>query len=131
MAVDVENRVGQPLRRILPVLIVAAAYFVVRQRVMDPFEYGDASRRADVSNVEYLYSQTVAWWHYVGRWLLAVDLVADDPSFPVYRSPVHPHVLSAVGAWIVIGGVVLAQWRRRPHLAFLTIGALAGADTGT
>ena len=116
---------GRTLRRLAPILAIVAVYFLVRREVMAPFEYEAASRRDDVSHLEYLATQVVAWWHYVGRWVLAVDYVADDAAYPVYRSLRAPRLLAALGAWVVAAACALRWWRSRPYVLFLGASALA------
>ena len=113
------------VRRMLPVLVVAVAYFAIRLKLMSAFEYGDASRRADVTNFEYLMTQVVAWWYYVGHWVAPVNLVADHGNFPVTRSLLDGTFLLASSGWLLVATLCISQWKPRPYLAFLAVSALA------
>ncbi len=111
--------------RLAPALVFTAGYFLVRREVMAPFEYEEARRIADVGVLDYLMTQTVALWHYVGRWFLAVELVADEALYPVSRSLAEPRVLLALGGWAVVATLLAAAWRTRPYLTVLGVSALA------
>lgn len=113
------------LRRLAPFLLVAAGYFVVRARLMAPFEFEESRRAAGVSALDYLLTQTVVWWQYVLNWFAPVNLVADQGDYPVYRSLLSGPVPFAIGGWLVVGALLLASWKRRPYLAFLALSALA------
>lgn len=113
------------LRRIAPALVVTAAYFVIRWRVMAPFPFADTRHAADVGAYQYFLTQLTAWWHYVARWVAPVALVADDLAYPVYRSIAHPVVLLALGGWLLVVAVLIAAWKRAPHFLCLAIAALA------
>jgi Tfp pilus assembly protein PilF len=113
------------LRRGWPFLVVTAAYFAIRERLMAPFQFEIARHAADVGPHEYLATQTVAWWHYVANWFAPVKLIADDLAFPVYRSFLAPPVLLAVGGLAAVTALLLGLWRTRPYQAFLALSAVA------
>ncbi len=113
------------LVRLGPLLVITGVYFVVRTILMAPYDFEDARHAADVGPYQYLITQTVAWWYYVGKWFAPLELVADNLAFPVYRSVLDGKVLLAIGAWIGVAALLIAQWRSRPHLSFLAIAALA------
>ena len=113
------------LRRLWPVLVVAGAYMVVRSVVMADFNLGEASRRSDVSSLEYLQTQVVAWGYYLRHWFVPLGLVADQGNYHVYRSLLEGTLLLAIGLWCVAGAFLVSQWKTRPYLLFLTLSALA------
>lgn len=113
------------LRRLAPALAVTAVYFVIRWKVMSPYPFGDSVHAPDVGGYEYFLTQLTAWWHYVLRWIAPVRLVADNLAYPVYRSWTEPDVLLALGGWVVVCALLIAAWRRAPHLLFLAVAALA------
>lgn len=115
----------QTLRRILPLLAVAAAYFAVRMQVMAPFNFDESRRQPGVTALDYLLTQTVVWWEYVAHWFVPVGLVADHGSYPVYRSIFSGPVPLAILGWLGVAALALASWRKQPWLAFLAISALA------
>lgn len=113
------------LRRMAPALAVTLLYFVVRWRVMTPFPFDETRHAADVGAYEYFLTQLTAWWHYMARWIAPVGLVADDLAYPVYRSPLHPVVLLALGGWLLVAATLVVAWKRAPHFLCLAIVALA------
>jgi len=116
---------GGTLRRLWPFLAVSAGYAAVRAKLMAPFPFADTRGATGVGPLDYLFTQTVVWWAYVGKWFAPVGLVADHGDYPVYRSLVDGPVFMAVLAWGAVAAVLLAAWRTRPWLAFLAISALA------
>ena len=114
------------LRRLWPMLLVTLVYwFGVRGPLMSDFEYEQASRLQDVTSIDYFRTQLVAWWHYVARWFGATELVADNAVFTIHRSFLEPRVLLALGGWGLVCAFLLGSWRKRPHLTFLAVSALA------
>ena len=61
----------------------------------------------------------------MARWIAPVGLVADDLAYPVYRSPLHPVVLLALGGWLLVAATLVVAWKRAPHFLCLAIVALA------
>jgi len=112
------------LGRLWPFAIVTVGYGAIRARLLPAF-LEDARHAEGVGAFDYLWTQTTAGWHYVGRWLLATDLVADDLSYPVYASPWAPEVLASIGGWILVAAVLRASYARSPHYTFLALSALA------
>ncbi len=113
------------LRRLGPALVVIAAYFVIRWRVMAPFPFDETRHAADVGAYEYFLTQLTAWWHYILRWLAPVRLVSDNLAYPVYRTVKDPVVLLALGGWVLVFALLIASWKRAPHLLFLALVGLA------
>lgn len=113
------------LARLTPALAITAVYFVIRWRVMAPFPFDETRHAADVGASTYLATQLTAWWYYVGRWVAPIRLVADYLAYPVFRSWLDPVVLLAAGAWIAVGALLVAAWKRAPYLLFLSLAALA------
>ncbi len=113
------------LHRMWPLLAVTVVYFVIRQVLLAPYETEVARRQQDVTSLDYLLTQFVVWWQYVLNWLAPLNLIADNASYPVYRSLLQKPVMLALAGWLLVGGALLAAWRTRPWLAFLAISALA------
>jgi len=113
------------LRRLAPILVIAAGYFVIRWRLMAPFDFADSRRASGATALDYFWTQTVVWWEYIRHWFAPVGLVADHGNYPVYRSPLSGPVPLALLSWIAIGSALLLGWKRRPWLAFVAISALA------
>ncbi len=113
------------LRRLWPHVSVSLFYFVIRWQVMQPFAYADLSRRVDVGPHSYFITQGVAIWHYLYRWFVPLNLVADNPAFPAYRSVLDAPVLLALGALIVLFTLLLSLWRSHAPLVFLALSAYA------
>ena len=113
------------LRRMAPALGVTALYFLIRWRVMAPFPFDETRHAADVGAYEYFLTQLTAWWHYVARWIVPVHLVADHLAYPVYRSPLHPVVLLALGGWLLVAAALVRVWNRAPQYLCLAIVAAA------
>ncbi|HEU4994982.1 MAG TPA: tetratricopeptide repeat protein [Gemmatimonadaceae bacterium] len=113
------------LVRLAPALAVTIAYFVIRSRVMAPFPFADTRHAPDVGASTYLATQLTAWWYYIARWIAPVRLVADYLAYPVYRSWLDPVVLLSTGGWLAVGTMLVANWKRSPHLVFLAVASLA------
>ena len=67
----------------------------------------------------------MAAWHYLYRWFAPLNLVADNPAFPVYRSVLEPAVLLACGALVLLLALLLFLWRSHAPLVFLVFSAYA------
>ncbi|MDH5526513.1 MAG: tetratricopeptide repeat protein [Nitrospirota bacterium] len=113
------------LRRLAPFLAATAAYLAIRAPLMARFPFGDSREGTGIGNLDYLYTQLVVWWAYVGKWFAPVDLVADQGNYPVYRSLLEPTVLVAAGGWALVTALLITGWQKRPHQAVLAISALA------
>jgi len=113
------------LRRLAPMLVVAAGYAVVRVQVMAPFNFEESRRAPGVSALDYFWTQTVVWWEYLRNWFLPIGLVADHANYPVYRSPIAGPVPVALLGWTVVALALLWGWRKRPWLLFIAVSALA------
>jgi protein O-mannosyl-transferase len=113
------------LKRLAPWFVVAVIYFVIRQIVLAPFEFEEARRAADITNFQYLLTQTVVWWHYVLKWFAPTNLVADYGDYPIYRSVFAGPVLLAIAGWVLVAGLVVAVYKRRPYILFLALSGLA------
>ena len=113
------------LQRLWPHLAVTLLYFVVRWQVMQPFAYAELSRREAVGSYSYFITQGVAIWHYLYRWFVPLNLVADNPAFPAYKSVLDGPVLLAFGALIVVFSLLVSLWRSHAPLVFLAVSAYA------
>jgi tetratricopeptide (TPR) repeat protein len=114
----------QTLIRMMPFLAVTAVYFTIRIRIMPDFSEA-ARHNADITAPVYLWTQITAWWYYLYTWFAPVKLVADDMTYPIFRSPLAPPVILALAGWVLIAGIVAATYRKLPYLAFLAASALA------
>jgi len=114
----------QTLLRMTPFLAVTAVYFAIRIRVMPEFSAA-ARHNADVTALVYLWTQITAWWHYIYTWFAPVNLIADDMTYPIFRTPLAPPVILASAGWVLVAGIAAAAYRRLPYLAFLAVSALA------
>jgi protein O-mannosyl-transferase len=109
----------------LSLFVVITAFYLVCYRIAMS-GYSQAARHAaDVSSLQYLYTQITTWWHYVFNWFAPVNLIADDLNYPIFRSLFAPEVLLALSGWIVVAAVVIRLYPRFPYLPFLGISALA------
>ena len=113
------------LARLVPYLAATGVYFYARGVVMADSPFAQTSQSGDVSRVEYLLTQTTAWWSYVAHWFWPLGLVADDTTFPVRRSLTEPAVLAAVAGWLVVVALCLGSWRRRPYVLVACASGLA------
>jgi tetratricopeptide (TPR) repeat protein len=111
------------LKRIWPHLLATAIYCIIRIFVMAGYDTG-ARHDSGVTPWVYLLTQVTAWWHYVGIWFAPVNLVADDMTYPVFHTILDPHVLLALGGWLLAATVVRMAYQKHPHLFFLTASAL-------
>jgi tetratricopeptide (TPR) repeat protein len=112
------------LVRLAPYLAVTAVYFLIRIRIMPDFA-ALARKSADMTAPAYLWTQITAWWYYVGTWSAPVNLVADNQTYPIFRSPLAPPVLLALAGWVLTAGLIAAVYRKLPYIAFLAVSALA------
>jgi tetratricopeptide (TPR) repeat protein len=119
----IQTMVPSTLVRFWPHLLVAAVYFLIRLKVMAGYDTG-ARHGAEVTPLVYFFTQTTAWWHYVRIWFAPVNLIADNMTYPVFRSLFNPQVLLAAGGWLLVAAAVRMAYARHPHLLFLTISAL-------
>jgi tetratricopeptide (TPR) repeat protein len=88
--------------------------------------YHQAARHAvDMTSTAYLLTQTTAWWHYVLAWFAPVRLVADDLTYPVFRSLLAPEVQLAIAGWVLAAGLIRWFYPRYGYLAFVALSALA------
>ena len=105
------------LIRFTPFMLSVAVYFIIRAVVMSGYDhtarYGD-----DMTSFVYFCTQTTAWWYYVGNWLVPVNLVADTMSYPIYHTIADPHVLLALGGWLLVAAILLERYRKAPYLLF-------------
>jgi hypothetical protein len=112
------------LKRLAPILLITGAYALIRNSLL-PDAHVLSRSNPDVTHLDYLLTQTVAWWHYVAAWWAPVGLVADNLTFPVYRSLLEPAVLMAVTGWVAVAFVLWSLYARHPALMILTLSALA------
>jgi tetratricopeptide (TPR) repeat protein len=88
--------------------------------------YHQAARHAaDMTSAAYLFTQTTAWWHYLLNWFAPVHLVADDLTYPVFRSLLAPEVLLAIAGWVLATGLMVWLYPRYAYLGFAAASALA------
>jgi tetratricopeptide (TPR) repeat protein len=113
----------QTLFKLLPFAVITVVYLAIRLPLIP--DYAVQSRAANnVTHLEYLLTQTTAWWTYVLHWFLPINLVADHANYPIARSLMEPRVMMAVGGWIAVGVLTLRLYRRYPYVPLLTIAAL-------
>ena len=111
---------GALCRRIGPFVAVAAALGVLWWSQTGLAE--SATRAgAGVTPGAYFLTQLRAWWHYVALVPAPLELVADDPTYPVSRSLLEPRVLLALAGWIGVIVLALAAARRAPAVTFLVL----------
>jgi tetratricopeptide (TPR) repeat protein len=113
------------LARIGPSVLVAGIYFVIRALMMAEYPLAESSGRDGLTPIQSLATQFVAWWFYVKQWFAPVGLVADNAVFPDQLSLFSGPALLAGGCWLALFVFLLTQWKRRPHLLFLALSALA------
>lgn len=112
------------LQRLWPFLLVSLVYAIIRVRVVP--DYVVAARELPgASGIGYLATQVTAWWHYVGRYVAPIDLVADDMVYPQFTSFAEPAVLLALGGWVFIGVIARAAYGRYPEVLFALLAGLA------
>jgi protein O-mannosyl-transferase len=117
--------------RTIPFILSAAAYFVIRAVVMSGYDH-TARYSSDMTPFIYLCTQITAWWYYVGKWFAPVNLVADTMSYPIFRNVLDPHVLLAIGGWLLVGSIVIERYRKSPYFLFIvgsSISLLAPTST--
>ena len=107
-----------------PMLLTTAAMAGVRMALLPDFL---AEARSDpwVTHLDYLMTQTTAWWHYVFNWWFPWSLVADDLAYPVYDTFEHPVVFASVYGWCLVGVVLHGIYKHRPCYPILAVSALA------
>jgi len=107
-------------RRLWPFAAVAAALGLLW---WSETGLADSTTRAGtgVTPGAYLLTQLRAWWHYVALLPAPLELVADDPTYPVSRSLLEPRVLLALAGWITVLVLALAAARRTPAVTFLVL----------
>jgi tetratricopeptide (TPR) repeat protein len=111
-------------KKLWPFAVITVVYLVIYTKVMSG--YHEAARHAsDVTPFVYLFTQFTAWWHYVFNWFAPVNLIADDLSYPVFRSLFAPEVLLAIAGGLLVIGLLLRLYPRYPYLIFLAVSALA------
>jgi protein O-mannosyl-transferase len=111
------------LVRMWPHLLIATGYFLIRITVMAGYDTG-ARHDASVTPLVYFFTQTTAWWHYVLNWFAPINLVADNMTYPIFRSLLDAQVLFALGGWLITAMVVRMAYAHHPSLLFLTGSAL-------
>jgi tetratricopeptide (TPR) repeat protein len=112
------------LKRLWVFVAITGVYLVCYWHAMAGYHQA-ARYAADMTPAVYLYTQTTAWWHYVLNWFAPVRLVADDLTYPVFRSPLAPEVLLAIAGWVLAAGLIIWSYPRYPYLAFAAVSALA------
>jgi len=112
------------LKRLWVFVAITGVYLVCYWHAMAGYHQA-ARYAADMTPAVYLYTQTTAWWHYVLNWFAPVHLVADDLTYPVFRSPWAPEVLLAIAGWVLAAGLIIWWYPRYAYLAFAAVSALA------
>ena len=106
------------------ILLITLVYFIIRNVVVPDF-IAESRQDADVGPYHYMITQISAWWHYIGNWWAPVNLIADDLSFPVYRSVLEPTVILAICGWIMVVIFLIKLYRTRPAYLIISLMALA------
>lgn len=112
------------LKRFSVILLITLVYFIIRNAVVPDF-LAESRHNADVGPYHYMITQISAWWHYIGNWWAPVNLIADDLSFPVYRSVLEPTVILAICGWIMVVIFLIKLYRTRPAYLIISLMALA------
>ena len=112
------------LKRFSVILLITLVYFIIRNAVVPDF-LAEIRHNADVGPYHYMITQISAWWHYIGNWWAPVNLIADDLSFPVYRSVLEPTVILAICGWIMVVIFLIKLYRTRPAYLIISLMALA------
>ena len=112
------------LKRISVFVAITGLYLVCYLHAMAGYHQA-ARHAADMTSSAYLFTQTTAWWHYVLTWFAPVQLVADDLTYPVFRSLLAPEVLLAIAGWVLAAGLIRWFFPRHAYLAFAALSALA------
>ena len=112
------------LKRFSVILLITLVYFIIRNAVVPDF-LAESRQDADVGPYHYMITQISAWWHYIGNWWAPVNLIADDLSFPVYRSVLEPTVILAICGWIMVVIFLIKLYRTRPAYLIISLMALA------
>jgi tetratricopeptide (TPR) repeat protein len=111
---------GSLWRRLWPFVAVAVVFGVLwwsRTGLAD----STARAGAGVTPGVYLLTQLRAWWYYVGLLAAPLELVADDPTYPLSRSLLEPPVLLALAGWLLVLTLALVTVRRAPAVTFLLL----------
>jgi len=112
------------LKRFSVFLPITLVYFIIRNAVVPDF-IAESRQDADVGPYHYMITQISAWWHYIGNWWAPVNLIADDLSFPVYRSVLEPTVILAICGWIMVVIFLIKLYRTRPAYLIISLMALS------
>jgi|GEM_PF-1924114 tetratricopeptide (TPR) repeat protein len=112
------------LKRLWVFVAITGLYLLCYRHAMASYHQA-ARHAADMTPAVYLFTQTTAWWHYVLNWFAPVRLVADDLTYPVFRSCLAPEVLLAIAGWVLAAGLITWWYPRYAYLAFAALSALA------
>jgi tetratricopeptide (TPR) repeat protein len=112
------------LKRLWVFVAITGVYLLCYWHAMAGYHQA-ARHAADVTPAVYLFTQTTAWWHYVMTWFAPVQLVADDLTYPVFRSLLAPEVLLAIAGWVLAAGLIIWSYPRYAYLGFAAVSALA------
>jgi tetratricopeptide (TPR) repeat protein len=112
------------LKRLSVFVAITGVYLLCYWHAMAGYHQA-ARHAADMTPAVYLFTQTTAWWHYVFTWFAPVNLVADDLTYPVFRSLLAPEVLLAIAGWVLATGLITWYYPRYAYLAFAALSALA------
>jgi hypothetical protein len=123
---DLRSTLTAPFfRRFGPFLVGTILYLVLRSWLMSPYQVELVRAPGTTGSLDYLRTQFVVWWVYVGKWFAPVNLVADNATFPVYRSLSEGPVALSLAAWILFAFSVILRWKKNPRELFLAASALA------
>jgi tetratricopeptide (TPR) repeat protein len=112
------------LKRLWVFVAITVVYLLCYRHAMTGYQQA-ARHAADMTPAVYLFTETTAWWHYVLSWFAPVHLVADDLTYPVFRSLLAPEVLLAVAGWVLAAGLITWAYPRYAYVAFAAASALA------
>ena len=112
------------LKRLGVFVAITGAYLLCYWHAMAGYHQA-ARHAADMTSAAYLFTQTTAWWHYLLNWFAPVHLVADDLTYPVFRSLLAPEVLLAIAGWVLATGLMVWLYPRYAYLGFAAASALA------
>ena len=103
---------------------ITVGYAAIRNSAL-PAWHAELRSASDVGHLDYFLTQTTAWWHYIVEWWAPIDLVADDLSYPVYRSFAEPSVLLAILGWVGVAMTCRIHYARRPAYLIVAMSALS------
>lgn len=112
------------LYRLWPFLVVTFIYALIREQVVPDF-IADSRHSSDVTPYIYFSTQLTAWWYYIYHWFAPVDLVADNLTYPIFKSLLELPVLLALSGWALVAFFLAGNYRRNPEYMFIGVAAMA------